>query len=289
MSKARVLSKAFNEGDLNDIVAEVKKDNSLLFQIRAGYISVYYKGSSALKYEMNKKITIDAAYTKDIETIDDWINNISSIKQAIDYYITKYPKQEREFQQIVVRANTNSTASNKPEYFIVDTECADSENKLRYDMIAIKWSIKNKVRAKKYQLSLIEMKYGDTALSNMGKHLKDIVKFSNDSSKMNELREQTIQQFKTLRDLDLVGLIEKNNYPVDSFIDKIEYIILLANMNPRRANARNVIKQVRECQKEIADTVEIKFAVSTFMGYGLNTKGILDIDTFERFCDLLEI
>ena len=265
------------------IVEEVKKDNTLLLQIRENYINIYYRGCSILKLDDAGVIKIDAKYCKtNIINVSDWIKELQVIKQNVNYYLSANDKSEREFQQVVARENSFSKVSNDTDYFIVDTEFADNENNSRFDMIAIKWPSKRADRKvdENCRLAIIEMKYAIKAFDNLQKHFNDIDMYN----KIDELKETVIKQFKQLRELDLIQFSSSGNTnEVIKLEGEVEFILLFANYKP----ASNKIKINLSFMKAIEQTlaaknIKLKFATSSFMGYGLYDNAMLDLEKFEE-------
>ena len=284
----RELSPAFMEklktGEWKCIIDKVKNDHTLHFQIRDNYINIYYRGHNALKLEDNGKIScIDKKfYNKDLKTltVDIWLDELSKIKNEIDTFI---PNVEREFQQLVARENSFSKVSNDTDYFVIDTEFADSDKGSRIDMLAIKWASTSPDRRNpnaKSQLAIIEMKYGIDSLSNLEKHCEDILSIEN----MDMLKQTVISQFKQLRELDLIKLNDKGNTnAIDILDDNVEFILLLANLKPASTKLSTMLDNIKEKAEELKNkNITVKFATSNFMGYGLYANAMLSFDEFEK-------
>ena len=284
----RELSPAFMEklktGEWKCIIDKVKNDHTLHFQIRDNYINIYYRGHNALKLEDNGKIScIDKKfYNKDLKTltVDIWLDELSKIKNEIDTFI---PNVEREFQQLVARENSFSKVSNDTDYFVIDTEFADSDKGSRIDMLAIKWASTSPDRRNpnaKSQLAIIEMKYGIDSLSNLEKHCEDILSIEN----MDMLKQTVLSQFKQLRELDLIKLNDKGNTnAIDILDDNVEFILLLANLKPASTKLSTMLDNIKEKAEELKNkNITVKFATSNFMGYGLYANAMLSFDEFEK-------
>jgi len=109
--------------------------------------------------------------------VTDWDLYFPKMKQRWILF-SKHRKEEREYQQLVVRENNYSSISNGTDYFIIDIEY-DNHAHARFDLVAVEWPSKAshrnwlRIQAK---LVVIEMKYGDGALTGtagMKKHLSD--------------------------------------------------------------------------------------------------------------------
>ena len=288
--------KALKEGGvLNPLLKKVKRDNALCLQIRNNYINVYYKGGSMMRVEAlvekgGYSIFSDKSYLKGVELpkkIDahgrndvlQWVNNMHLIKSNMDVK----SKAEREFQQLVARENNFSVVSNETDYFITDIEYLDSENKEgRFDMIGIRWDSTGVSRksGENCKLVIIEMKYGDGAVSGSSgvvKHLSDVDKFCGIELNISSLKATSIKVFSQLRELGLVKFSSSGNKnEITSLSDeKPEYIYLFANHKPANNGLSNELKKLPE-----AKHVDLKFATSSFMGYGLYSDCMLERTSF---------
>ena len=281
--------------DLIKVVDIVKKDDTLLFCIRKDYINIYYRGVSILKFEDG--IGVDQSnYNKgylensllNISSIDEWIKNIGTLKNLVDTKISKF-QTEKEFQQLAVRTNTSSKLALESDYYFVDIESIDTNmKKCRFDIVGFKWT--NKKNINKCQLSIVEMKYGKDAFDNMTKHFSDIL-YLDVHSHLEDLKEQTISQFRQLRELGLINLssgADKNADDIKELDDKAECIILFADMNPKSELTYRIYKEAIKTQSQLKN-IEIKFAVSSFMGYALFNQFVLDLNQFKDFCIGLKI
>ncbi|MGL5722493.1 MAG: hypothetical protein ACRCY4_08850, partial [Brevinema sp.] len=290
----RMLSKKFmddlkNEtGSLHHILTRVQKDDTLLLQIRKDYINIYYRGCSALKLDApatkseNYMATIDKAYlAKGASTTfefnpKEWLEQLPNIKDKIDLNLGTKRRSEREFQQLVARENSFSEIANSTDYFIIDIERADRIG--RFDMVAIKWLATSSDRKNPTdcQLVFIEMKYGHKAFDNLEKHYEDVNNFLS----TNDLRKEALSIFKQLRELGLVELSEKNKNEVVSLNDKVEFILLCANLSPNSTKNTNVQDIIKKFEQSKPKNLEYRFATASFMGYALYDKFMLNKDEF---------
>ena len=281
--------------DLVKIADIVKNDDTLLFCIRENYINVYYRAISILKFEDGKgidksnynKLYLSGSSLK-ISNVDEWIDNITILKNLIDTKIGNFPK-EKEFQQLIVRTNTSSKLALESDYYFVDVESIDPNMKeCRFDIIGFKWT--NRKNTSKCQLSIVEMKYGKNAFDNMDKHFNDIL-YLDGHSHLESLKIQTINQFRQLRELRLINLsskADKNADNIKELDDKAEYIILFADMNPKSELTYRIYEEAVKIQSQLKN-IEIKFAVSSFMGYALFNQFVLNLNQFKVFCNVLKI
>lgn len=291
---------SLKSGLLKPILERILKDDTLMLGIRDSYINIYYRGGNLLritekmnsfdlffdkKYDLSKNYKIYNALnlpkkiTEPVQ-LDKWILSIASLKELMDFWFSKNPKIEREFQQLVERENNRSSISGETEYFITDIEFADSSIGARFDILAIKWPATGRKDGKNCTASFIEMKYGDGALSGKSgliKHVEDINKFLTDKKKYSSILKVMTTQFNQL---DELGLIKFNHCTNSTKVqlcdmDRPELIFLISNHNPRSAKLRNILIDP-DFKKYIASKYyDLKFFVSSDAGYGMHNNNML--------------
>ena len=281
---------------LNRILELVKNDSSLALEIRKDYINIYYRGGNLIK--INEKNGVYSAYFNPdylisgrsyslplILTIDSdvtkWLETIPLLKNEMDLWFGKNPKNEREFQQLMVRENNFKGAAKGTDYFICDIEYANIEG--RFDLIAAYWPSSGAARKNNQNvgLAVIEMKYMDGALSGKAgilAHIKDMKKYFDPvGNKLALLKDEMKQVFNQKQEL---GLIDNKKH-VEKFGDrKLEYIFVFANHDPDSSILYNELQKVKAVAGELP--FELKFAVSNFMGYGLYKQNIYNLDDFMK-------
>ena len=118
------------DGILAPLTDAVLSDSTLCLELRGDYINVYYRGGSLMKIKKSGdtyKVRFDKKYFKnDPQVIElgpgeiageantgEWIACFPKLRQAMDRYFGRLQKDEREFQQLLVREN-NFGASRGP-------------------------------------------------------------------------------------------------------------------------------------------------------------------------------
>lgn len=296
----RGLDKIFEDdlirGYLKDILIYVKNDHTLDIEIRENYLNIYYRGGNILRirknghfyqFEFDKKylssllstsITDLNAYQSKLE----WNNYFPKAKQVMDFYFSNNRKEEKEFQQLIVRENNYSSISNGTDYFIIDIEY-DNHDNARFDLIAIEWPSESSKRklSKNYKpkLVIIEMKYGDGALTGkagMNKHLNDFTIFIKNSKLVSNFKAEMLNIFRQKRSLGLIPCLSatNNSNNVLEFDKEIELAFLLSNHDPA---SKKLKREITSISKDY-----VKFIVANFMGYGIYNENIYDKNTFLR-------
>ena len=286
---------ALKAGSLTPLLDYVIADNTLDLEIRKNYINIYYRGGNILDVKMKKSdflfhfeerylinpLFITPKALQGYISSKDWNNYFPYAKQAMDYYFTKKTKLEREFQQLVVRENNNSSIANGTDYFIIDIEY-DNSDKSRFDLIAIEWpSVGSLRKAPKHftpKLMIIEMKYGDHALSGgagMLKHWADFHRFTSNPIANANFKIEMLNLFSQKRELGLIPCLpsEKHRNPILKFDDTIELAFLITNHDPASTKLKSELSSL--------GVVPAKFITSNFMGYGIYNENIYDLADFK--------
>jgi len=302
---------SLKSGLLQPVIERLKKDYTLMLGIRDGYINIYYRGGNLLRitekqdsfdvffdkkydlsegYETYNALNLPEKITEPAQ-LDKWVSSISSLKELMDFWFSKNPKMEREFQQLVERENNRSSISGETEYFITDIEFADSSIGARFDILAIKWPASGRKDGKNCTASIIEMKYGDDALSGKSgliKHVEDINRFLTNKKNYSAILEVMTTQFNQLDELGLIKFKHcTNNTKVQlREEDTPEFIFLMANHNPRSVKLKNILID-SEFKKYIASKYfDLRFFVSSDAGYGMHNDNMLSYEQYvSRFCE----
>ncbi len=279
-------------GLLGQILDLVKLDSTLCLEIRENYINIYYRGGNIIRIGEDGgvfKASFDRKYLNEnstkvpglIETlnnVDDvevWLNTIPFLKHEMDLWFGCHSKDEREFQQLMLRENNFGNSAKGTDYFICDIEYANHTG--RFDLVAVKWPSTSVHRKnnKDLRLAFVEMKYLDNALTgNAGlcKHIEDINTFLAKNDNLENIKEEMKLIFNQKLELGLIN----NQKPIESFSnEKPEFILALINHDPASSILRNELNKLPDCPN-----AEIKIATSNFMGHGLYSQGIYSIDEF---------
>lgn len=284
------------KGLLSPILDLVRIDATLCLEIRENYINIYYRGGNIMRIEKTNECyaaNFDRKYLIEETTrvpvnlpakltspqdINSWFLAIPFLKNEMDLWFGRNPKNEREFQQLIVRENNLGRCAKGTDYFICDIEYANSNG--RFDLIAVRWPSSGAERKNNKNIGLvfIEMKYCDGALTGkagLKEHLKDMNDFLSNQNRLGSLKIEMKNVFNQMRRLKLIN----NQKDIAQFNeDKPEYIFILANHDP----ASSVLKSELEDLPADYPNLELKFAISNFMGYGLYRQNIYDLKSFLR-------
>ena len=115
----------------------IKLDSTLCLEIRENYINIYYRGGNIIRIEENQwlfKASFDRKYLHEnltnvpdlpgilnnAEDVEAWIDAIPFLKHEMDLWFGHHPKNEREFQQLLLRENNFGNSAKGTDYFICD-------------------------------------------------------------------------------------------------------------------------------------------------------------------------
>lgn len=292
-------------GNLSALTDCLRKNPHLMLNLRGTYATVYYKGLRVLEicqdgafgftpeYVSGATLTASSVFGKYISLIDDgchfricndrivdfpWTEFFSVFISGIDGWRSdNQEKCEKEIQQRIVMENNSFGDASATDYFIIDTEYTEQGNPDggRFDAIALKWS--RAMRAShnyKPGLALIEVKVGSGAIegrSGIEKHLSDIAKFRVPDDFYPDLEEMVAQ----LRELGLLDIPGTTRLQFNQS-DRPQFIFALANYNQRSELLwRNIFTMTEP------ENYDLRFATSSFIGYGLYDEGMLTLEQFK--------
>lgn len=293
--KQRQLSRNFvNEllnGQFQTILKLVQEDDTIDMEMRGDSIIIYYRGGKLFELKENGDMSpLDSEYGSTttaicLEKIETYCQQAKSL---IDKYQTKIKCNlgEKEISQRIVLENNYSPYSYDTDYFIVDMEYNDGK---QFDLIALKWeSTQSAHRTKKCKIALLETKQGisslRTSITNPGilRHYSDYSDFIN-SSCIEEFKNDMLMIFKQKCILGLIRGIngENDSLKVDEDTEfkvssDIEFIAILANYKPASDNLENELDEMDENNN-------CRYALSSFMGYGLYSKYLLNHNELKKY------
>jgi hypothetical protein len=310
MKKGRGLSQSFmdalrnNTGPgLSPLLQSVLEDETLCLEIRENYINIYYRGGSLIrlvehkgkyvasfdrKYIVNPDQSrlptqIDKHELTNPQEVRIWVDCIPWIKHEMDHWFHVHPKDEREFQQLMVRENNFSGTAKGTDFFICDIEYTNTCG--RFDLIAVEWPSSSESRKKNTDLNLafIEMKYMNKAMSNSSgiySHICDMERYFRQTE--NEFA-WIKKEMKTVFNQKLELGVIVNQKPIGSFNNNLpDFILAFANHDPDSKILIAELQNIREIISSLP--FKLKFAVSNFLGYGLYKQNIFDYESFmDRF------
>jgi len=321
------------KGTLSPIFERVRKDDTLDLEIRKGYINIYYRGGSIAKIEENAggyissfdknyiaKTRLAALRGKAVLRIfhsshaDIWVENIPTLKNEMDLFLTKKPKLEREIQQHITRINNRSPISNETDYFITDIEYSvkikkkEKEKNARFDMVALRWDAtpdaRKRTKADKrhpdlLRIAFIENKFGDNALdegsgpnnnlnegsgqknslnggSGLKGHLEDFSAFIKSRHYKNHVARNILYAYNFKFESGLISCRQKAS-PISLSTEKPELIFLIANHKPSNGKLRKVLNSISP-----PSDFDLRFIFANFMGYGLYSRKTHSLDEVKK-------
>ena len=301
--KKRGLSKSFmlslqEGGLLHPLLTYVRKDPTICLEIRQNYVNIYYRGGNLIKIE--EKDCYFASFDKNYginreriprneicneADVEKWISAIPFLKQSMDFWFGAHPKEEREFQQLVLRENNGSFIGNSTDYFVIDIEY-DNHDGARFDLIALEWKSVGVARKLKGgyapKLCFIEMKYGDGAVSGKSGIISHIEDFKDYLGKngLKIIKEEMLTILKQKRELGLIPALINNKNEINTFSEQVDFLFLIANHDPASRKLNDILNQVRNKYADETLGFNIKFCCSNFMGYGIYEQNVFTCPDF---------
>lgn len=308
MEKGRGLSQSFmdalmiNTGPgLKPLLQAVLEDETLCLEIRENCINIYYRGGNLMRVKEQKekflaffdrKYIVNPEKTKlelinceqvlaDHQDVALWVENIPFLKYEMDRWFHIHPKDEREFQQLIVRENNFHSIARATDYFICDIEYDNDCG--RFDLIAVHWPSSGESRKKNSDVGLafIEMKYMDKSMVNTAgilAHICDMEKYFRETK--DNFAQLKLEMRHVFNQKLALGLIN-NQKPIENFNDDVpEFILILANHDPDSSILINELQSIGPIIQNLP--FKVKFATGNFMGYGLYQECIFEYEEFMK-------
>lgn len=132
------------------------------------------------------------------------------------------------------------------------------------------------------RLVFIEKKYGDNALAGSAgirKHFEDLHSFLSDARKVEDLYHEVETIFNQKIELGLISGVVK---PIKMSKIKPEFILLMVNHKPVKSVLQRELQSTISSPyyKELKQMIDIKVAKASYMGYGLYSELMVDIEMF---------
>ncbi len=297
----RFLADLTDGGILSRFRDLVKSDTSLCLEIRNHYINIYYRGGSMMKISVGENnndysVEFDENYSKYTEVnllqklprrigtsgeIEYWLASVPHLKAAMDSFLGKHPKEEREFQQMMLRDNNFGSIARSTDYYICDIEYQSRNG--RFDMIAVQWPSTPSRRKENTnrRLAFIEVKHGDGALegtAGIREHIEDVNAFAGVSENLDQIKEEMIDIFNQKVHLNLIDCGKK----LLSFSnDKPLLLLAFSNHDPGKSKLNYLLQPANLPESPYVD---MRIVTASFLGYGLYDQGVHTIsEAWNRF------
>lgn len=301
----RTLNGSFLEdlkcGMLKPLTETVITDTGLCLELRGNYINIYYRGGNLLKVRGTKdasayRVSFDRKYfktggevdlpctqVKDADGIEQWLKVTPVLKRAIDNFLAKTRKDEREFQQRILRDNNFGSIARSTDYYVCDIEYQSAHG--RFDMIAVNWPSEPSARKRPHgwRLIFVEVKHGDTALegsAGVHKHIKDVNKYVENGENLSRIKEDMVGVFNQKLEL---GLIDCGKSLSSFGNEKPLLLLAFVNHDPGKSKLHDVLNSCPE-----SPHVDLAIATASFLGYGLYDQGIHPLEEArQRFAEYI--
>lgn len=277
-----------HEGRLAALLDRVRLDRTLDLQLRDNYLNVYYRGGNLLRLTQTGTAyaaSFDTRYFKGAdhalpagpvatsEDLEVWLDALPNLKNTMDLWFGRHPKEEREIQQLIARDNNVGGVSRATDYYVCDIEYANAHG--RFDLVAVHWPSTSRDRQQSDDRRLVigEVKQGDNALSGTAgvhAHVRDVDGFLSDPNRVADLKAEMVDVFNQKRAMGLVNC----GRDLEAFSDELPvFLFILANHDPDKSKLREELATLPE-----AHHCEIRVATASLVGYGLFDPGIRTVD-----------
>ena len=302
--RTRALSPEFVQdlgkgGILGAVTDMVRNDKSLCLELRGKYINVYYRGGNLMKINSSRSPnTYSVEFNKNYfrgtiapdlpdskingkDNVEHWVEITPILKRGMDLYSRR--REEREFQQIILRDNNFGSSARQTDYYICDIEYANKFGQC--DMVAVHWPSVSATRkiGNDRRLAFIEVKYGDNSLrakSGICEHIKHVDGFASDYGNLDRIKQEMVNVFNQKRKLNLITC---DNNLVSFSNEKPLLLLALVNHDPDSKILRDVLRNLPE-----SPNVDLRIATASFLGYGLYDQGIHSLDSaWGRFSEYI--
>lgn len=295
----KFMSALKDEGILSPFLHRVHSDQALDLEIRNDYVNIYYRGGNIFRVAPGCDGQYLVSFNKEyaagsrtslvlpknpitcIADAEKWITYIPQLKDTMDLWFGKHPKDERALQQLVSWENNTSPWANGTDYFIIDIEY-DNHKGARFDLVALKWDSTPSARklAKGYtpRLVIIEMKAGDGAVkgdAGILAHVEKTNKFLNCAEQVGSFKKEMLRIFSQKRELGLVKPLRKNSNAVTTFDANIEFMILFVGHDPSKTNFLKELNTINDTN------CNVQVCAANFMGFGLFSERVYPLNEFK--------
>ncbi|CAN5547931.1 hypothetical protein BH09GEM1_BH09GEM1_09500 [soil metagenome] len=298
----RGLSDAFllelKTGLLAPIRERVKSDQSLCLELRDNRINVYFRGGNLMRVSLESAgyiATFDSNYfgggvgpelPATLATAADvasWLLAYPFLKDAMDLHLGNYSKNEREFQQLLVRDNNFGGTARASDYYICDIEYANAHG--RFDFVGVHWPSTAVDRKKSggRRLVLGEVKCGDGALdgeAGVRRHVEKVNDYLANPATIEALKAEMVTVFNQKASL---GLVECER-PLTGFSGEQPMMLLvIVNHDPGKSRLREILTHLPP-----SPYAELRIASASLFGYGLFDPCVVSVDeALRRFANCI--
>jgi|GEM_PF-2663068 len=303
----KIYLEAFMNGELKELYQIIKDDDSIGFKLYFDKIciKVYYRGRKLFEISKDNKVNkykIKYDITKSIEIAENILNLISKgdpcyivdldltkiingIKVGINKYYSKKSGNENEIRQIIVKENNKY----RTDYYMIDEEYNIKDKKYENNPDIIGLYDKRNNTKKQFTLSLIELKVGKSTSSGENgiyDHFIKINEILSNKEIEQKIKKDAEHNFKIRVELGLINL-KPGSTNISKAIDikEINLVFIIANCVEQSEIFKNEIEKIKEISNK---NIDVMFAISSFMGYGLYGSKIYTLEEFEKYLDVIK-
>lgn len=202
-----------------------------------------------------------------------WLAALPWLKQGMDLFFGKHPKEEREIQQMLLRDNNLGGVARSTDYYVCDIEYPNTHG--RFDVVAVHWPSTPAERKKQggRRLVLAEVKHGDGALDGMAglhDHITDANAHLANPTNVIGLKQEMVRVFNQKRAL---GFIDCEKDLLSFSAEQPLLLLVLANHDPGKSRLRELLRSLPP-----SPHAELRVVTGCLLGYGLYDPAILTVE-----------
>lgn len=306
------------DNDGKKILETIAQYSCLSICMNGTSLRIYFEGCRVLTVEYNpdkdsaRLIPLTKNYykasTSSVPKILSEKIKVDNLEQYLDAAIAflsrrKNPRQEERIRQEICRVNNLGREANDTDYFIIDQEygfTTENGKDCKFDLVAIKWlstgTDRKSFKNSNIEIVVFELKLGQNAVggtkdansvADLKGHIEDFRALYQGESQLREFKTDIVSML--LQQSCLTGFFNpqigglKHIQSLERDKDKIKIISDIVDRLPVRfgfilADYKQESTRLKEQISQFED--DFLFATSSFMGYGLFDRNILNREQF---------
>lgn len=296
------------------ILSTITQYKCLSIALNGSSLRIYFQGCKVLEIIFDyrtenyhfKPISVQYIKSGDESELEDIIDSgieSSNLQKYLDLTIGLISRrdnrrQEDRIRQEIAYINNSGRDANDTDFFIVDQEYGVTvgSKTSKFDLVAIKWPSEGEIRKNfiksNIEIVIFELKLGKGAIggtvnaqdvkADLKNHINDYVNFINDSDKLENFKKDILYMFvqqaclngffnSKITGLKHVKKLFDNDHAIEELAEKVpvKFGFIIADYKQKSVCLADQLNMFND---------DFLFATSSFMGYGLFDKCIINRD-----------